>query len=248
LIELLAVIAIIAVLAALLFPVLRGAMDKGRNASCIANLRQIGAGLVLFGADQEGTTPLEYYTGESPAKRGASVWWYWADLIQPYADPAKARPTFGGAGESILEREGRSTVFDCPGNRNDLFDYKYNIRVGSYNQSQGISANCAFSPVESDIMGYRSFFGVRLNAVTLAGRVAPAPSQFALITDIVDYQWPAMPNFNPNPPATFRTRAMLVHDNASRFNAAYADGHVLSGGSNNIAAYTGGAPFDLPTP
>jgi prepilin-type N-terminal cleavage/methylation domain-containing protein/prepilin-type processing-associated H-X9-DG protein len=246
LVELLAVIAIIAVLAALLFPVLRGAMDKGRNASCLANLKQIGAGVVLFGADQEGSTPLEYYSGASPARPDQPVWWYWADLIQPYADPAKPRPVTGGAGESILELAGRSSVFDCPANRNDRFDYKYNIRIGSYNQAVGISINCAFSPVESDILGYRSYFGVKLDAVTLAGRAPPAPSQFVLVTDLTDFQYPALPNFNPNTPANFRTRSVLMHDNATRFNAAYADGHVVNAGTNALASYTGGAPFDLP--
>lgn len=246
LIELLAVIAIIAVLAALLFPAVRSAMDKGKNASCLANMKQIGAGVVLFGADQEGTTPLEYYTGPSPARPDQQVWWYWADLIQPYADPAKPRPVTGGAGESILELAGRSSVFDCPANSNDRFDYKYNLRIGSYNQSAGLSINCAFSAVETDILGYRSYFGVKLDAVTLAGRAPPAPSQFVLVTDLTDFQYPALPNFNPNPPATFRTRSVLVHDNATRFNSAYADGHVVSAGTNALSSYTGGAPFDLP--
>ena len=42
LIELLVVIAIVAILAAILFPVFAQAREKGRQASCQSNLRQIG--------------------------------------------------------------------------------------------------------------------------------------------------------------------------------------------------------------
>jgi prepilin-type N-terminal cleavage/methylation domain-containing protein len=42
LIELLVVIAIPAILAAILFPVFAGAREKGRQAACSSNMRQIG--------------------------------------------------------------------------------------------------------------------------------------------------------------------------------------------------------------
>src|SRR5262249_45959030 len=48
LIELLFVIAIIAILAALLFPVFAQARDKARSAACISNLRQMGTAWMLY--------------------------------------------------------------------------------------------------------------------------------------------------------------------------------------------------------
>lgn len=57
LIELLVVIAIIAILAAILFPVFARARDKGREASCKSNLKQLGSALQLYLDDWEGCYP-----------------------------------------------------------------------------------------------------------------------------------------------------------------------------------------------
>ena len=242
LLELLVVVAIIGILAVLLFPAVRSGLDSARTAGCLANMKQIGAGLALFGADQGGTTPLEYYYGPSPEAVGQNVWWYWADLIQPYTDPAKPRPKSGGAGNSILERANRSTVYDCPANRLDIFDYKYNQRTGNFNISRGMQNN-SFSAVESVINGVQGVFGVRLDAVVVLNRSAPPPSQFILVMDSVDPEYPGMANFNSS---FIRTRYIAMHGEGRRFNAAYADGHSSSLSSNVLATYTNGLPFDLP--
>lgn len=54
LIELLVVIAIIVILAALLFPVLSQAREKGRQAACQNNLRQLSLANLLYAADWHG--------------------------------------------------------------------------------------------------------------------------------------------------------------------------------------------------
>lgn len=62
LIELLVVVAIVAVLAALLFPVFARARERARQATCASNMRQIG---LIFGAYEEswdGYGPVEYWT------------------------------------------------------------------------------------------------------------------------------------------------------------------------------------------
>ncbi len=57
LIELLVVIAIIGILAAMLLPALTMAREKGRRASCLSNLRQIGLGIAMYADGYNGRMP-----------------------------------------------------------------------------------------------------------------------------------------------------------------------------------------------
>jgi prepilin-type N-terminal cleavage/methylation domain-containing protein/prepilin-type processing-associated H-X9-DG protein len=57
LIELLVVVAILAVLAALLFPVFANARDKARQAACFSNLKQIGYALHMYVQDYDDHLP-----------------------------------------------------------------------------------------------------------------------------------------------------------------------------------------------
>jgi prepilin-type N-terminal cleavage/methylation domain-containing protein/prepilin-type processing-associated H-X9-DG protein len=57
LVELLVVIAVIAILAAILYPVFAVARDKARQASCQSNLKQVGTAVQMYLQDYEGTYP-----------------------------------------------------------------------------------------------------------------------------------------------------------------------------------------------
>ena len=74
LIELLAVIAIIAILAALIFPAVGTSLRKAKEGTCGSNLRQLGAGLLLFAADNDGALPAGQGNGGAwPAKIGPYI-------------------------------------------------------------------------------------------------------------------------------------------------------------------------------
>jgi prepilin-type N-terminal cleavage/methylation domain-containing protein/prepilin-type processing-associated H-X9-DG protein len=66
LIELLVVVAIISLLAAILFPVFARARENARRASCLSNLRQIGLGMMMYTQDYD-----ERYPQAARGKAGA---------------------------------------------------------------------------------------------------------------------------------------------------------------------------------
>ncbi|MHB9036694.1 MAG: prepilin-type N-terminal cleavage/methylation domain-containing protein [Armatimonadota bacterium] len=84
LIELLVVIAIIAILAAILFPVFTAAKEKGKQASCASNMKQITTGTLIYVDDNGGRfptiiwgkiwePPYYHYVGIQKYLRSASV-------------------------------------------------------------------------------------------------------------------------------------------------------------------------------
>lgn len=73
LLELLVVIAIIGILASLLLPALARAKQRGRNISCINQLRQLGLGARLYADDNNDTLPGSVHGGGS-----------WKRTLAPY--------------------------------------------------------------------------------------------------------------------------------------------------------------------
>ncbi len=57
LVELLVVITIIAILAAILFPVFAASKEAAKRSSCLSNMKQLGTGFVLYLSDNESTYP-----------------------------------------------------------------------------------------------------------------------------------------------------------------------------------------------
>ena len=87
LIELLVVIAISAVLASILFPVFARAREKGRQASCSANLRQLGLAFLSYTSDYDEIMP-ESFNASS----------FWFEVLQPYVRNTQIFACPSGAG------------------------------------------------------------------------------------------------------------------------------------------------------
>lgn len=79
--EMLVVIAVIAILMALLFPVFATAREKARQNTCLSNLKQVGTALTAYAQDYDGVNVLSFDCGLSAAI-GEPV--LYAHLLLPY--------------------------------------------------------------------------------------------------------------------------------------------------------------------
>src|SRR6266849_3964545 len=77
LVELMVVTAILAALAGILLPVFARARERGREAACTSNLRQISAALLIYSQDYDGQLPT--FRSDPLSAAHASEIDYWHD-------------------------------------------------------------------------------------------------------------------------------------------------------------------------
>ena len=121
LIELLVVITIIAVLAAMLFPVFSSARGSAKRAACQSNLKQIVAAALMYADDYAGVAPPPIYYGVrwgEPVVVSGVLLVGWTERIAPYAKSYYR--TVGAASPN----KGHKTIFSCP---EQVHYYSYGI-------------------------------------------------------------------------------------------------------------------------
>lgn len=108
LVELFIVIAIIAILAAILFPVFATAREKARQASCQSNLRQLGLATLIYSQDYDEVFPLYQYADCEGfvcyqywfGRRTATGWDKTQGLLYPYMKNHQVQKCASWAGQN----------------------------------------------------------------------------------------------------------------------------------------------------
>jgi prepilin-type N-terminal cleavage/methylation domain-containing protein/prepilin-type processing-associated H-X9-DG protein len=99
LIELLIVIAIVGILAALLLPAVSRTKELGRSAVCLNNLHEIGLGLQIYVQDNQNILPVMYDRPTNAPPAGPAI----NQVLLPYVG-------------------GMSNIFHCPSDNRRLFE------------------------------------------------------------------------------------------------------------------------------
>src|SRR5271154_569964 len=110
LIELLVVVAIIAILAAILFPVFAQAKVAAKKTMCLSNWKQIDTAMIMYSSDNDGRYA-RTQTSDNPGIPGYISWWstgYYEQALNTYIDDGK-----GGVNSSDQEG-GRASVWWDP--------------------------------------------------------------------------------------------------------------------------------------
>lgn len=145
LVELLVVLAVVMLLAALAVPSLLNMQDKAKQAACLSNLRQIGVAVSLYAADNNADLPPNRHNQTDAVPSG----FYWQDMLKPYL------VDYGSIADSTSTNSG---VFWCPAdkpraNKYATQSYGYNVyRGGNPTRNENVSkivgesspANCVY--------------------------------------------------------------------------------------------------------
>ena len=217
LIELLVVVAIIAILAAILFPVFARARENARRSSCQSNLKQIGLGLLQYIGDYDDQMPRSYFGAASGTDKTTREKTKWMDVIYPYVKSEQ--------------------IFVCPSESNARYRYSGNLAAGEETDEYGsYGQNGAYSSPTDNFTPPRSSATQPISLAQIADS-----SQTIWATDINGRQgtdrsfgifWATTPPAiqtsasDPTIPGGTRQLDKISERHLGTTNALFCDGHV----------------------
>lgn len=218
LVEILVVLAIIAILAGILFPVFRTAQESGRSASCQSNLKQLGLAFTLYTQDTAGRLP------------GAGNWQNWGDGF-PGGDAAQATGGMRG-GHWVAGKNGK-----VPGDGKDGAlaalgevegDYPATGRSIAVEQgalfSYAKSANLYICPSNEDGDTKKLTYGMNCALSGAPANRVRLPSSMVLLVD----EWRATDGYfwAVGVPDKGNSTDTITPDHNATGNLLFLDGHV----------------------
>lgn len=128
LIELLVAIAIIAILAALLFPTFTQAKNSAKGTACVSNLKQIGVAAQLYMVDSDDRYPLGHAPLTDPLTSfdgGGDYEPHFIELLRPYVKNRNAEGVWRCASDtsSKFTKDGDATELHVSYSVNGWFEY-----------------------------------------------------------------------------------------------------------------------------
>lgn len=132
LVEMLVVIAIIAILASLLIPTINKARDSAQSVKCMSNLRQIGGMTEAYLADSGNRFPPSWSWDNGPSGGGGSTWLEWLVAETQFGwdfDKARAAISSGQVPSRCPVRTMSDAAYQAAnGGREDWYSYGINYR------------------------------------------------------------------------------------------------------------------------
>ena len=204
LIELLLVVAIIAILAGLLLPALSLAKSKGQRTACLSNLRQSALSVQLYHADNDGKLVPNH-----PLALGTNLCWVPGDMRSPLESTNQALIRQG----RLFPYANQVGLYRCPA---DLSRSSGEPRTRSYAMNSWVGSRYMESLPRAN--GYRTF--VRDNELAVAG-----PATIWVLADehevSIDDAWFLVTMDDSRP---FASCPATRHDHGYGLN--FADGHA----------------------
>ncbi|WFB36099.1 prepilin-type N-terminal cleavage/methylation domain-containing protein [Kiritimatiellota bacterium B12222] len=136
LIEMLVVIAILALLSSIIVPAVSGALRRARAMACLSNLRSLGTATYSYAVDNQGEIPFVYTPGGEGLGFAEPPWF---KLLAPYV-AAEVRT-------NISLEEGTDKTFRCPEQEGD-FAISYGPSSGAFMDGYRLNISDISAPAQ----------------------------------------------------------------------------------------------------
>ena len=221
LLELLVVVAVVAVLAGLLLPALAGARRAGQAIACVNNIRQVALAWHLYADDDDDALAYNLGRNETRQTIADGTFLNWVNNVMTWElDEDNTNTTWVTRGGLGPYGGGAVSLYRCPtdsvlSDRQEEAGWDVRVRSVSMNAMVGNAGEFTARGTNVNVPGYRQFF-----------RLAQIPEPSQIFVFIEEHPESIDDGYFLNKPWTreWHDLPASYHDGAA--NLAFADGHV----------------------